>query len=140
MPRERNAFKLGLTGIVMVGLLFAVLLFIAGRGWGRVTQLVTVRFGHEVLLPVLKPGSAVFCGASQVGQVKRVWFSGNAPEAGPGPDEPLYVYVQAAVDTATSWPRGPCWVAAGPCSSGTGAFLWKWWMRRPSWRGERRGP
>ena len=123
MPRERNAFKLGLTGIVMVGLLFAVLLFVAGRGWGRVTQLVTVRFGHEVLLPVLKPGSAVFCGASQVGQVKRVWFSGNDPEAAPGPDEPLYVYVQAAVDTAVGLRSDAHVVAQGPLLGGSGTLL-----------------
>lgn len=125
MPRERNAFKLGLTGIVMVGLFFAVLLFLAGRSWGRATQLVTVRFSHEVVLPVLKPGSAVFCGASQVGQVKRVWFSGNDPQGPPGPDEPLYVYVQASVDTTVGLRSDAHVVAQGPLLGGSGTLLIK---------------
>jgi len=125
MPQERNTFRLGLTGMVMLGLLFAVLMFLSGQGWGRTTELVTVRFPHHIMLPVLKPGSAVFCGASQVGQIKRVWFGGGDPAGSAGAEDPLYVYLQAAVDTAVGLREDCQIIAKGPLLGGSGMLVIK---------------
>lgn len=122
MPKERNAFQLGLAGIVIIGLFFVVLLYIGGRGLGQDVQEVTVRFGHDVGLPVLKEGSPVFCGASQVGQVQRVWFAGGTPDSAAGLDEPLNVYVRFTVDRSVGL-RADCRITAhGPLLGGSGSL------------------
>ena len=123
MPKQRNAFRLGLTVILMVGLLMAVLLFLAGRNWGVRTQSITVRFAHSMSLPLLKAGATVYCGASQVGSVEEVYFGGVAPEADPAESESLYVYVHANVD-ATLGLRRDCLISAeGPLLGGTGTLV-----------------
>ena len=122
MPRERNAFRLGLAGIVIIGLFFVVLLYIGGRGWGQNVQEITVRFAHDMGLPVLKEGSAVFCGASQVGQVERVWFAGDTPDSPTGPGEPLNVYVRFTVERKVDL-RTDCHITAqGPLLGGSGSL------------------
>ena len=67
MPEERNAFKLGLTMILFLVLLVAILVFFAPRGGGDVT--FTVRYPHNRLTTVLKPGGLVRCGGDTVGSI-----------------------------------------------------------------------
>ncbi len=67
MPAERNAFKLGLTMILFCALFVGILVFFAPRGGGDVT--FQVRFPHNTLSTVLKPGGLVRCGGDTVGSI-----------------------------------------------------------------------
>jgi ABC-type transporter Mla subunit MlaD len=68
MPKERNAFKLGLAMIVLIALFIAVLVFLAPRGEGD--MVVQVRFPYSELTTPLVPGSEVVCGGATVGRVE----------------------------------------------------------------------
>ena len=68
MPKERNAFKLGLTLIVFAVLLIGILVYLAPTGRGDMT--IMVRFPHNQLTIVLTPGSEVVCGGNTVGSVQ----------------------------------------------------------------------
>ncbi len=81
MPAERNAFKLGLTMIVFVVLLVGVLVFLAPTG-GDMT--VHVRFPHDRLSTVLKPGGMVRCGGKTVGGIRNISLREDAGGAESG--------------------------------------------------------
>ena len=67
MPAERNAFRLGLVMILFLVLFVGVLVFFAPSGGGDVT--FRVRYPHNRLSTVLKPGNLVRCGGDTVGSV-----------------------------------------------------------------------
>jgi len=128
MPKQRDAFKLGVTLLVVLALFLGVLFFLASRG--PTGQHVTVRFRHDAAgMPVLKPGAQVRCGGTQVGTVRRVELREAAAPASrqtPGGAESkpaerqLYLYVEAEVDEAVGL-RTDCRIAAeGPALGGTG--------------------
>lgn len=82
MPAERNAFRLGLTAIIMLGLLFGAILFVGGTRFESREEIV-VWVAHDQKLPRLKAGAPIICGPQQVGSVTGV----TMVEA-PSPDDP----------------------------------------------------
>lgn len=70
MPKERNAFRLGLTLIVFIAL-FVVVLVLLAPGTGGDLRLV-VRFPHSKVTSTLKPGGDVLCGGDVVGTIRSV--------------------------------------------------------------------
>ncbi len=108
MPRERNAFKLGLTMLVLFALFVGVLIFIAGGIAGGARE-ITVRFPDGTVLPPLATGSEVRFGSLVVGQVARIEFVdlplepiGTTAPAGPrdaeGRHERVYFDIVLDVD------------------------------------------
>lgn len=95
MPRERNAFRLGLTLITFFVLFVAVLVFLAPRGGGNLP--LFVRYPHDTFTTVLKTGSEVSCGGKTVGSVKSVDLR---EEPGPSGGESLSVMVSITVDSS----------------------------------------
>lgn len=95
MAAERNAFKLGLTMIVFLVLLVGVLVFLAPTG-GDMT--VHVRFPHDRLTTVLKPGGMVRCGGKTVGGIRSVDLQEHSDAH--APDRPgFYSVVTIRVDS-----------------------------------------
>lgn len=70
MPAERNAFRLGLTLIIIFALFCGVLWFLAPRGGGD--MVLRVRYPHERFSTPLKPGGEVLCGGKVVGGVQSL--------------------------------------------------------------------
>ncbi|HOW71450.1 MAG TPA: hypothetical protein PKY77_12675 [Phycisphaerae bacterium] len=70
MPVSRDAFKLGLTMMIFLALLLAVLIFLAPRGAGD--MVFKVRYPVSKLSTVLKPGGQVQCGGLKVGTITKV--------------------------------------------------------------------
>jgi len=70
MPAQRNAFKLGLTLILILVLLLGVLYFLAPTGAGDMS--LTVRFPHTKFATILKPGGEVMCAGKVVGSVRSL--------------------------------------------------------------------
>ncbi len=68
MPKERNAFKLGLTLIMFAVLLTGVLVFLAPTGGGDLT--LSVRFPHDEFTTPVNPGGEVACGGKIVGSIE----------------------------------------------------------------------
>jgi len=96
MPRERNAFRLGLALIVFVVLFLAVLVFLAPKGRGDMT--LHVRFPVEQVATSLKPGGEVFCGGSTVGSIRRVELREMGDEASGYPRFYSVVTIMVASD------------------------------------------
>lgn len=71
MPKERNAFKLGLVAIVVVTLFVAAVLFIGGASFEK-RRLLVVRIAHDQPMPRIKSGAPIICGPQQVGVVRSV--------------------------------------------------------------------
>ncbi|HSW44472.1 MAG TPA: hypothetical protein VLM89_02770 [Phycisphaerae bacterium] len=94
MPAERNAFKLGLTMILFLGLLIVVLAFFAPRGGGNVTY--RVRYPHNRLTTVLKPGGLVRCGGETVGTIDALELQEMKDPASDMPT--LYTVITFRVD------------------------------------------
>ncbi len=130
MPKQRNAFRLGLTMIAIMVLFVGVLFFIAGQRVGG--QRFTVRFAHDdSALPILKPGGEVRCGGKQVGRIRRAELR-EAPPAQLRPGQPasrpragkpipqLYLYIEAEVDQAVGLRKDCRVVAEGPALGGSG--------------------
>jgi ABC-type transporter Mla subunit MlaD len=97
MPRERNAFRLGLTLIVFFILFLAVLVFLAPRGGGDLR--FSVRYPHDAFATVLKPGGEVSCGGAAVGTIKSVDLR-EMKNGKAGEGATLYVVVDVAVDSS----------------------------------------
>jgi ABC-type transporter Mla subunit MlaD len=70
MPAERNAFKLGLTLLLLFVLFWGVIWFLAPRGGGDLV--LQVRYPHEQFATPLKSGGEVMCGGKTVGSVQRL--------------------------------------------------------------------
>jgi hypothetical protein len=70
MPKQRNAFKLGLTLIVFGVLLIGVLVYLAPAGGGDLV--LRVRFPHDKVGAALKQGGEVVCGGMVVGGIRDV--------------------------------------------------------------------
>ncbi len=125
MAKQRNAFRLGLTVLVMLALFFGSVLFIGGRQWGLAGTRFTVRFPVDAALPrEIKPGGQVYCGLQLVGQVLEVRFeeatAGTQPARGGAPQ--LYTYLDVEVDRAVGL-RQDCRITArGPLLGGAGVL------------------
>ncbi|MEP0841860.1 MAG: hypothetical protein HRF43_04030 [Phycisphaerae bacterium] len=96
MPRERNAFKLGLALISFFVLFVAVLVFLAPRGGGDLP--LVVRYPHDEFTTVLKAGGEVACGGKTVGTITGVDL--REMESGSGGPRKLFVLVGIKVDSA----------------------------------------
>jgi hypothetical protein len=124
MPRQRNAFRLGLTVLIMFLLFFGTVLFIGGSDWGiNATQFV-VRFPTSAPLPKeIKSGAQIFCGLQEVGKVLEVRFQEvSAPRAGQPPVPQLFTYLKVRVDDAVGL-RSDCKITArGPLLGGSGTL------------------
>lgn len=96
MPRERNAFKLGLALITFFVLFAVVMVFLAPRGEGDLP--LVVRYPHDEFTTVLKPGGEVSCGGKAVGSVTSVDLREMKDES--GDHLKLFVLVSIKVDSA----------------------------------------
>lgn len=96
MPVQRDAFKLGLTMMIFLALLLAVLIFLAPRGAGD--MIVHVRYPVTKLSTVLKPGGQVQCGGLKVGTITDVAINETAdPQSG---HKTLYTVISFRVQSA----------------------------------------
>jgi ABC-type transporter Mla subunit MlaD len=71
MAQERNALKVGLVTLFVVGTFFVILLWISQRVGGEM-QTITIRFKSSPDMPTLVPGSYVLVGGHKVGKVTEV--------------------------------------------------------------------
>ncbi len=115
MPDERNAFKLGLTLIIMLVVAVGLLLFMAPEVDGDLG--LTVRYVHSEISAALKPGAAVICGGQKVGSVEEVGFVEAEDESG---IEQLYVDVSIEVLSALDLREDVQLVPTGPLLGGGG--------------------
>ncbi|HEY3245043.1 MAG TPA: hypothetical protein VGM03_17005 [Phycisphaerae bacterium] len=135
MPKQRNAFRLGLTVLIMFALLFGTILFIGGSDWGLNATRFVVRFPTSVPLPQeIKPGAQVFCGLQEVGKVLDVRFrevteprdalTQPSPRgrAGAPPAPELYTYLTVRVDSSVGLRRDCRITARGPLLGGSGTL------------------
>lgn len=96
MPVQRDAFKLGLTLMIFLALLLAVLVFLAPQGAGD--MIVKVRYPVTRLTTVLKPGGQVQCGGLKVGTITDVAIhEATDPQSG---HKTLYTVITFKVQSA----------------------------------------
>lgn len=71
MPRDRNAFQLGLMVIVVLALFATAVVYIGGGSFEE-REPIVVRIAHDLKVPRIKPGAPIICGPQQVGTVSLV--------------------------------------------------------------------
>ncbi|MEE9296407.1 MAG: hypothetical protein V3W34_15800 [Phycisphaerae bacterium] len=113
MPRERNAFKLGVTVLVGLVLFFAAVLFIGGKSFEK-RQPFVVRIGHDQNVPRLKAGAPVICGPQQVGTVTGVTTVEAPALDKSGPQDFLYFEVRGEVNVSLGLRSDCSIVVEGP--------------------------
>jgi len=96
MPAERNAFKLGISMIMFLVLLLAILSFLAPTQKGDLH--LKVRFPHQEFSTRLKKGSEVLCGGVVVGSVESLVLEKIMNEE--TKEEVLYSVARITVDSA----------------------------------------
>lgn len=122
MKQRRQDFALGLTALVMLGLLLGTILFLYpllhARGWG-----LEVHFRHEDGMAPLKSGSAVLLGGSlEVGRVREVRVEEvDDPSA---PDAPKHtVFVVHAEISSDIKLHGNCEITTDQPTIGGSGFV-----------------
>ncbi|UCD29180.1 MAG: hypothetical protein JSV03_01470 [Planctomycetota bacterium] len=119
MPQERNAFKLGITLIVVLVLLLGILYFLAPTGGGDMK--LTVRFPHNKFNTVLKPGGEVSCGGLTVGSIRSLELE-EAPDKETGQNV-LYVLVKIIIDSSIDLKQDCKIIPEGPLLGGSGKLV-----------------
>lgn len=124
MPRERNAFKLGLVLIVMAAVFVGAMIYIPSVLMSGRTVPIRVRFPHTYPLPPMEVGSFVLVGGQKAGAISGVSIEelGMRPE--PGSSQParrlLYVVVKADVRSDLAIHRDCRVTPEGPPLGGPG--------------------
>ena len=119
MKQDRNAFKLGLTVILFIGLFVGVLMFLAPRGGGDMA--LNVRFPHNQLTTSLKVGSEVACGGQTVGSIKSMSLV-EMPDPRTGYKN-LFAMVRVKVRSGLGLREDCRIVPEGPLLGGVGRLL-----------------
>jgi ABC-type transporter Mla subunit MlaD len=109
MPRERNAFKLGLMMIVSAALAFGALIFVGSRSFEDRTPIV-VRLAHEDGVPMIKAGVPIICGPQVVGTVTSVTMTEADAPHDPSIHDYLYFEIRGEVNRSLEL-RRDCTIA-----------------------------
>lgn len=120
MAAPRNAFKVGVMAVICIATAFGILVWI-GKGVGRDTRILKIRFKCDPNLPTLSEGSAVLVGGQKVGRVLKARVERNM-EAGPQapPSEAYMVLVDAEILDFIELRRDAQIIAEGPPLGGDG--------------------
>jgi ABC-type transporter Mla subunit MlaD len=124
MATQTQSFRLGLTVLVILVLLFGSLLFIGGSNlWGPPSTAYAVRFPVSFPLPdEIKGGAPVFCGLRKVGSVQHVEHETRPAPGRTGAPE-LFVRLDFTVSNDVQM-RSDCRVTArGPLLGGGGKLI-----------------